>query len=227
MPAALAEDLHYPRELLEVQGRVLQRAHWGIGLLEPVRTDTLAGPVQRLHFVEREHDRIVAVVEASHRRGQDELRLVRFDSLASLDSPALLAQRWERLPYVSQMADSVRVAGARLSLGPVQLVPTSEGLVGYQTGHAVDSSGRATLALVNVALGGRLGTGPRMGVSWLNLRGEVAALPVSVGPAGQLREARIWLLRADSAFRRGDLPAFGRAFEALRAILDYPPGPPE
>jgi hypothetical protein len=111
MPAALAEDLHYPRELLEVQGRVLQRAHWGIGLLEPVRTDTLAGPVQRLHFVEREHDRIVAVVEASHRRGQDELRLVRFDSLASLDSPALLAQRWERLPYVSQMADSVRVAG--------------------------------------------------------------------------------------------------------------------
>jgi hypothetical protein len=167
------------------------------------------------------------LAEAHFLDGLDRLRLVRFDSMATLDEPRLLGQRWERLPFVTQMGDSVRSAGARMILGRIQIEPTAEGLVGFQAGHAVDSLGRAMLVLVNVAQGGRLGTGSRVDAAWRNLRGEEAALPRSLGPAGQLREARLWLLRADSAFRRGDLAGFGRAFEALRAILDFPPGSPK
>lgn len=226
IPTALVEQLPYPAELFAIQGRVLHRPHWGIGGSEVAeRPDPLPGPVRQLAFVPADGRRVAALLQGERRSGADHLRLLRFDPDSSLDRPGLLAERWQRLPYVGQMTDSVRASGARLSFGPVHLMPTREGLVAYQAGHAVDSAGRATLALVNVAFGSRLGTGPRADAAWRNLRGEVAALPVSIGAAGQLREARQWLLRADSAFRKGDLAAFGRAFEALRAILDNPPGP--
>jgi len=226
LPMGLADQLHYPGELFSAQARVLQRPHWNIGIAETSeRPDSMVGPLRQMVYVQPNSQVVAALLEGEHRAGVDHLRLTRFPEESSLGRPALLGERWQRLPYVSQMADSIRASGARLALGRVHLVPTDAGLAAYQTGHAVDSLGRATLALVNLALGTRMGTGPRIDAAWRNLRGEVAALPVSVGAAGQLREAREWLLRADSAFRRGDLAAFGRAFEALRAILDYPPGP--
>lgn len=226
VPVDLADDLHYPGELFAVQARVLQRPHWEIGTLDTSdRPDSLPGPVRQAAFLPTNGQEVAALLEAEHREGADHLRLYRFPAESSTSRPGLLAERWQRLPYVMQMADSIRAGGARLVVGRVHLVPTDAGLVGYQVGHAVDSTGRATVALVNLALGARLGTGARTDAAWRNLRGELAALPVSVGALGQLREAREWLLKADSAFRRGDLAAFGRAFEALRAILDYPPGP--
>lgn len=224
IPAALAAQLHYPGELFAVQGRILQRPHWGIGVVESPPADSLASGVRRLPFTGADGGRIVALLEAEFRDGADQLRLLRFDSLTTLVEPRLLGRRWERLPFVSQMADSVRAVGSRLQLGRIRLEPSAEGLVAFQSGHAVDSSGRARLTLVNLAFARRLGTGPRTDDAWRNLRGEAAALPQSVGAAGQLREAREWLFRADSAFRRGDLAGFARAFEALRAILDHPPG---
>lgn len=226
LPPTVTERIDYPGELFAVQARVLQRAHWGIGNLEsPIHLDSLAGPVREIAYLQPEGQQVVALLQAEHRGGTDHLRLLRYPRDTALDRAGLLEERWQRLPYVMQMTDSVRAGGARLILSRVHLVATDAGLLGYQTGHAVDSAGRATLTLVNLALGGRLGTGARTDAAWRNLRGEMAALPVSVGAAGQLREAREWLLKADSAFRRGDLAAFGRAFEALRAILDYPPGP--
>ncbi len=227
LPSELASQLHYPTELLAVQGRVLQRPHWAIGALAAPLADSLTGGMGRLAFGPPDGGPVAAVAEAQVVDGLDRLRVVRFDSSAALDEPRTLGPRWERLPFVTQMADSVRSAGARMVLGRIQIEPTAEGLVGFQAGHAVDSLGRATLVLVNVAQGGRLGTGSRVEAAWRNLRGEEAALPQSLGAAGQLREARLWLLRADSAFRRGDLAGFGRAFEALRAILDFPPGSPK
>ena len=222
----LEDQLHYPGELFSVQARVLQRPHWNIGTIDASeRPDSLVGPVRQMAYLPPNGQEVAALLEGEHRAGADQLRLFRFAGETTLSRPGLLSERWQRLPFVMQMADSIRAGGARLALGRTHLVPTDGGLVAYQTGHAVDSLGRATLALVNLALGARLGTGPRTDAAWRNLRGEVAALPVSVGAQGQLREAREWLLKADSAFRRGDLAAFGRAFEALRAILDYPPGP--
>jgi hypothetical protein len=227
LPPGVAGQLHYPTELLAVQGRVLQRSHWALGALAAPIADSLTGGGGRLAFGPPDGGPVGVLAEAHFLDGLDRLRLVRFDSMATLDEPRLLGQRWERLPFVTQMGDSVRSAGARMILGRIQIEPTAEGLVGFQAGHAVDSLGRAMLVLVNVAQGGRLGTGSRVDAAWRNLRGEEAALPRSLGPAGQLREARLWLLRADSAFRRGDLAGFGRAFEALRAILDFPPGSPK
>lgn len=231
MPPALVRELDYPGELFAVQSLVLQRGHWGLGALARppagLAQDSLPGPVRRAAYAAPDGRRLVTLVEASHQGGTDRIRTVRLDSLTAPEPPALLAQRWERLPFVEQMRDSVQASGSRLVLGPVRMAPAAEGLLAWQAGHAVDSTGRGTLILVNLAHGGRLGTGPRPEAAWLNLRGALAALPTGLGADAQLRQAREWLLRADSAFRRGDLAGFGRAFEALRALLDYPPGVPK
>jgi hypothetical protein len=53
--------------------------------------------------------------------------------------------------------------------------------------------------------------------AWQNLLGQSA--PLLSGGSGRLGEAREWMAIADSALKRGDWSAFGRAFEALREIL--------
>jgi len=231
---ALAEEesaaLAYPGELFAAQSLVVQRPQWGVGSLTGVPTgagaDSLSGPARQAGYAGADRRQLVAVVEARRRAQVDQMQVVRFDSLGSLEAPAVHGPRFERLPFVQQMRDSVQATGARLQLGLIRMMPTVGGLVGWQAGHAVDSVGRGTLVLVSLAFGSRLGTGPGISEAWQNLRGEVAAFPQSVGAAAQLRQARLWLIRADSAFRRGDLAAFGRAFEALRTLLDYPPGTP-
>lgn len=230
MPAAWRAELHYPAELFAAQANVLQRAHWQFGsLARPAAglpLDTLGGPVLRAAYTTSDGRRIRRLVEAEYRGGADRLRVIPVDSALGTAAPAVLAPLWERLPFVQQTRDSVLALGARFQLGPVRLAPSAEGIVAWQTGHAVDSLGRATLVLVNLAHGTRVGTGTSYQAAWSNLRGETAALPGSLAADVQLQAAREWLARADSAFRRGDLAAFGRAFDALRAILERPPGRP-
>lgn len=230
MPSAWAAELHYPAELFSVQAGLLQRAHWQFGsLARPAAglpLDTLGRPILRAAYASVDGRRVARLVEAEYRNGADRLRVIPLDSALTTPAPAVLAPLWERLPFVQQTRDSVLASGARFLLGPVRLAPSGQGLVAWQTGHAVDSLGRATLALVNLALGARLGTGTGYQVAWSNLRGESAAFPGSLRADIQLQAAREWLARADSAFRRGDLAAFGRAFDALRAILERPPGRP-
>src|SRR5690606_27092087 len=121
-----------------------------------------------------------------------------------------------------QMRDSALAIGWRYQGGPLRFKMTEGGPLGWQAAFVVDSGGQGTLVALNLALGGRLGTGPDLDGAWENLRGARAAFPVSLGEQLRLRQAREWLFRADSALRRGDLAGFGRAFEALRAILDRP-----
>ena len=45
----------------------------------------------------------------------------------------------------------------------------------------------------------------------------------AVAEAERWLKAREWMARADSALARGDLTAFGRAFEALRKLLAQEP----
>ena len=99
------------------------------------------------------------------------------------------------------------------------MLPTAGAPVGYQPWYAFDPDGRVAQPYVSVAQGDRAGAGRSFADAWENLRGEGAPLPPGFGPRTQLEEARLWMLRADSALRAGDWEGFGRAFGALRQAL--------
>lgn len=226
IPVAWAAAMEYPLEWFGSHASVLRRRHWQLGgLVSPpagVGFDTIPGPVLRAGFQSSEGRRLLAVLEGERIGDAEQLRVIRLDSLPPVESPVLLPARWERLPFVQQMRDSAIATGWRYHGGPLQFMMTPGGPLGWQAAFVIDSGGQGTVVAVNLALAGRLGTGADRQVAWDNLRGERAAFPVSLGEQIRLRQAREWLLRADSAMRRGDLPGFGRAFEALRAILDRP-----
>lgn len=227
MPPAWAAAMAYPAEWFAAHLAVLRRPHWQIGAPAPapaaVGLDTLPAPVLRAVFQASEGRRVAAMLEGERVGGAERLRILKYDSLAPVESPVLLPARWERLPFVEQMRDSTLAQGWRYLAGPLQFMMTSAGPLSWQAGFAIDSAGQGSLVAVNLALGDRrFGTGPTVAAAWANLRGTLAAFPVSLGEERRLEQARLWLLRADSALRRGDLAGFGRSFEALRAILDRP-----
>ncbi|MFN2315904.1 MAG: UPF0182 family protein, partial [Gemmatimonadales bacterium] len=226
IPVSWASAMEYPVEWFGTHAAVLRRRHWQLGGLvsAPVGVgfDTIPGPVHRAGFQSSEGRRLLAVLEGERIGAAEQLRIIRLDSFPAIESPVLLPARWERLPFVQQMRDSALATGWRYQGGPLQFKMTEAGPLGWQAAFVIDSAGQGTLVALNLALAGRLGTGPDRDGAWENLRGVRAAFPVSLGEQIRLRQAREWLLRADSAMRRGDLAGFGRAFEALRAILDRP-----
>ena len=115
---------------------------------------------------------------------------------------------------------SIRAAGAVFRPGAVRYALAEEGIVAYQPAWAESPTGRPRLALVNVALGPRLGTGRTYRDAWRNLRGEVSPAPVGAGAQAVLDEVRRWWLHADSALKRGDLAELGRALSYLRDLLE-------
>jgi hypothetical protein len=79
-----------------------------------------------------------------------------------------------------------------------------------------------TLAWISLAIGDRRGAGHDLEEAWQNLLGLSAPI-ISAGDRGsQLLEARRHMQAAETALRRGDLEAFGRAWEALRRVLQIP-----
>lgn len=226
MPVSWAAALEYPVEWFGTHANVLRRRHWGLGALAPppvgVGFDTIPAALQQAAFQSTEGRRLLAILEGERIGAAEQLRVIRLDSLSPVESPVLLPARWERLPFIEQMRDSAVATGWRYQAGPLRFGMRDGGPLGWQSAFVIDSGGQGTLVALNLALGGRLGTGPDLEGAWENLRGERAAFPVSLGERIRLLQAREWLLRADSAMRRGDLAGFGRAFEALRAILDRP-----
>jgi hypothetical protein len=63
-----------------------------------------------------------------------------------------------------------------------------------------------------------LGAGRSLELAWDNLQGNSSPAPPGQG-AGTINDARRWMRIADDALRSGDWEAFGRAFEALRRVL--------
>jgi hypothetical protein len=61
-----------------------------------------------------------------------------------------------------------------------------------------------------------------MDEAWQNLLGLSAPIIASGERGSQLLEARRYMLAADAALKRGDLEAFGRAWEALKRTLRAP-----
>jgi hypothetical protein len=234
MPPAVTAVLRYPSDLLAVQARALADADLSIGTPAGA-TDSARGvpwppslawrpgamPSLVIAFERPREGRLSAALEGRVAAGELEARLVRIDSAVGLAAPETLAARWHRFVTFEQLRDSVSAAGARVEPSAVRIWLGPRALGEYEVVYARRRSGAVSVAWVSVAAGPRLGAGHTPVEAWSNLRGASAPLPPGA-TRSQLEEARRWLGRADSALRRGDLTAFGRAFEALKAILQAP-----
>lgn len=236
MPGDIARALPYPAEQLEVQLRVLQRPHWGLGRLLGRTEDVgVSGPQmdarwerdtsgveQVVPFEGEQSHQITSVVQARMVDGWEAITALRIDSLVSLPSPSLLLTRWSRFPTYQQLKDSVEKAGARLDPGPVHYWPTAEGLGAYQAWFSEREGATPAMLWLNIAIGDRLGAGRDVDEAWQNLLG-LSAPTIAPGERGaMLFEARRHMLAADAALKRGDFEAFGRAWEALKQVLRAP-----
>jgi uncharacterized membrane protein (UPF0182 family) len=235
MPVQLRGRLGPSESAAAVRARVLEGPAWSLGRVPGPRTSAIAPPLpvaggmaSVIPFITPEGCEIRTVMLTSGEARGDVVHVVQVDSLRALECPGALAQRWERFPFQNQLADSIHASGGELKAGDIRYLPTAEGISAYQPAYALpQGGGRATLVMVNVALGKRLGAGRTLAEAWRNLRGEVS--PTAPGTSSQLilDSARSWMRRADSALRRGDLRELGVALQYLRELLDPPGRPPD
>lgn len=236
IPATTRGMLPYPAELFLVQSRVLETAETGMlaGRADSLRITPLVssffwmtaradGPVRTAEYVRASTGQLQTLLVGSSLDGRLSIAQVDVDSSVALPGPGALEQRWERFATFVQVLDSVRAGGGVLGAGGVRYW-LSPGAVGAtQVRYGPRGGGGASVTWVSVASGARVGAARNFPEAWTNLRGATVPLPPGAVPAGALVDARRWFRVADSAFRRGDFTAFGRAFEELRTVLEVPP----
>jgi hypothetical protein len=136
----------------------------------------------------------------------------------ALGTPATLERLWGRFVTFDPIEDSIAGAGAHITAGRVHLWSSPQGLAAFEVLTAARSGARPAVVWVSVALPERLGAGRTLELAWDNLQGDSSPVPPGQG-AGTMDEARRWMRIADDALRSGDWEAFGRAFDALRRVL--------
>jgi uncharacterized protein len=236
IPEGIWRAAPYPEDLFRVQARQLERSGLRPGTLgirsgegpelpraESAWSDDTTGPVLAVVFERPGERRLSAILTGSHQDDTDELRLARLDSAQALPSRAALESRWARFPSYDALADSIRDEGGRLDRGPVRFDLAAGGLVAYQSHFAAATGGRPALVWVTVATGERQGAGHTLKEAWSNLLGATVPAIAGQAQATRLDEARLLLLRADSALRAADWEGFGSAWSRLRRTLGLPP----
>jgi hypothetical protein len=232
IPEGVRGQLTYPEEFFQVQSRVLERSQW-LGTrqaersavdrartLRPMSWNWADTSLRLVSAFETAGSRgITALVQGVAGGGGSRLVVTRMTGMTPLRSPSLLTRSWERFATFEQLRDSLRSAGARDSASPVGLWMEPYGLGAYQTVFGIDSDVRRSVVWVNLALGDSLGAGRDLLEAWHNLLGKSAPLLLG-NRGGRLGDAQHWMSVADSALRRGDWATFGRAFEALREVLE-------
>ncbi|HKV74802.1 MAG TPA: UPF0182 family protein [Gemmatimonadales bacterium] len=238
LPADLAADLDYPGELLRVQTRVLERTHWQMGravghadsLPEEIPLAELTwrssgGRVRTAAFARSGDGRIARLIEGSVEDGWGRLRLWRTDSAGALPGRQELEGRWARSVPLGDLRDSVRQSGGRWRTAGIRYFRTGGTFGASRATYAVSPNGELSLLWIDLALGDHIGGGRTPSEVLRSLLGQPApGVPVLTPPA-QLELARRWYATADSALKRGDFATFGRAFEALRRLLEAPAAP--
>jgi hypothetical protein len=230
IPPGVLAALEYPAALLSAQADLIaeNRSHL---IATDTATIAVPGADRRplpggsrgrlvVPVVDRRTGRLDLLLEGTWDGHTDRLLETVPDSTMAPEGPDVLTRRWGRFPYLQQMRDSVTATGSSFETGRVRYASSPEGLIAYQPSWGVDPRGKATLVLVTVARGDRIGAGRSLEEAWKNSRGEMADYLRMSDEAAIVGEARRWLREADSAFKRGDLAAFGRAFAALKSVLE-------
>ena len=235
MPEVVLRAAPYPLELFRVQARYLEERQPQLGSLggppgsrrtelpatDGVWSEDSSGPVRTAIYERASEHRVAAVLTGVGAGGQDELRLVRFDSATALESRSALESRWSHFATYDALGDSIAEDGGRLERGPVRVDLGPGGPVAYQSHFARDPRGHIALSWLSVAAPGDrlLGAGRSLREAWGNLQGTTVPSVAGSAQATRLEEARRWLQRADSALRAGDWAGFGTAWDRLREAI--------
>ena len=226
IPVELRSRITYRPEWLQAQAAVLQGPGWNAG--EPVAQSGAPVPVWlsgktpafQIPFEDAGRTAISTVVTAYRVSGMPQLRLDRRDAESGLgDRRVELRQLWARAAVVVHLRDSVTAAGDTVwSRGPRWFSGGTH--AAWQTVFAVPRIGPPALLWVATDIGDRIGGGRTPGDAWRSVtETEPGSDPRLPDDATTVESARRALQHADSAFRRGDMTAFGRAFEDLRRAL--------
>lgn len=236
IPADLVHDLDYPGEELRVQSRVMERAHWEMGRMVS-HSDTMPEemPVPELVWrggegrlrtsaVARQGDgRVTRLIEGSIEDGWERLRLWRVDSSQALAGRQELEGRWARSVPLGDLRDSVRLSGGQWRTASPRYFRAGGTLGASRATYAESPNGEMSLLWLDLAIGDKIGGGRTPTEALRSVLGQPAPNVLVLTPPAQLELARRWYAIADSALKRGDFATFGRAFEALRRLLEVPP----
>lgn len=231
LEASLRHALPYPATWLESQLEVLEGSAWNLGQRPgrrvadgPPETPWAGwngnGLYRQAIFEDPARRSLSAIITASRHEGQLRLGVVRYEG-SDLDNTRELDRRWNRGVTLTHLRDSVRAAGDSLLAGPVHWHLESDGLVAW-TSYTTEGRRDPLAALwLATARGSTLGGGRDAASAWQSLTQTTSApTPQASMPdaSERLDALRSWIGRADSALVRGDMTAFGRAWEALRGL---------
>jgi hypothetical protein len=230
MPADLRRALPYPSLWFDVQISVLEGLTWNAGerqspsgpVAVPVPTwidDSTPG--RQIALADPSRGTVASVVTAFRRSGRPELRLSPIESDGfPADSRGELIRHWSRSPEVLHLRDSVAAGGDSVIWRGVRWTSGHDPATAWQPLFALPRQGAPSLLWVGTAIGDHVTGGRSVGDGWA-AAGQAGVDTTARGPDAStvLDAARAWVRRADSAFQRGDLTAFGRAFEALHQVL--------
>jgi hypothetical protein len=234
LPPAVRGAVPYDYSWFEAQLEVLEGSTWKAGRLPrqlagqespaPVWvTATLPGRQTALE--DDGHGDVVTVVTAYRAGGVPQLRLDRREPDGTLaGNRSELRQAWNRTPIMMHFNDSLAAAGDSISPRSVRWYVGSRAIAAWRPVFALPRRAAPVLVWITTAVGERIGGGHAATPAWLTAM-HPAEKVADRGPdaSASLDLARQMMARADSAFRRGDMTAFGRAYEELRRALGIRP----
>lgn len=227
----LRRELPYPTTWLESQLEVLEGSAWNLGRRPGRRVADgppespwagwdRSGGYRQAIYEDPARRAVSAIVTARRREGRASLGLARYEG-SDLDNARELERRWGRGVTLTHLRDSVRANGDSLLAGPVHWHLAPDGLVAWTSYITEGRRGPATALWLATARGATLGGGREVASAWQSLtlpagvQARAAAIPAAAERLGAMEG---WIRRADSALARGDMTAFGRAWEALRRL---------
>lgn len=231
IPPVVAENFSYPAGWLATQAAILGQGAFGLPstggdsgeLARPVPMWDSTRAAQQVAFVDPgPPGHVVALLAGEVRSGRLALRLRRIPDAATLPGPRRLIRSWTGFPSYGQLMDSIRLAAAQVVSGPVAYEWRRGRLEAAQFNYRTAPPALSTIIWASVAADRRLGAGRDLTGAWANLMGRAPPAAPDPGASDRLAQARVWVERADSALRRGDLAAFGRDFAALKELVEAP-----
>lgn len=231
LPSGVRQVVPYDYAWFRAQVEVLQRAPWrpGHATAEPFPPVPAwvgrALPARQAILADSTPGEPQTIATAYRIGGIPELRLDRSSAEGMLAGNAVaLRQAWSRTPVQLHLSDSLAAAGDSMHSGDTRWYVGGITTAAWRPVFAVPRRGTPTLLWIAAAIGDHIGGGRTPAAAWSSTnRPDQAAPDRGTDASVTLDLARQWIRRADSAFRRGDMTAFGRAYEELRRALGAGP----
>ncbi len=216
-PVWLDDAIGYPAAWLAVQARIIAH-NSATGRGEVVMTD-VGRPARQLLIDDPAVGRLASIITGYRTVGGTPA--LHHHELLSADLPtaAQISADASRSQLLGRIRDSVRAAGDSMVAGPTRW--TSDG-TSLQAWFATSANG--LLPVWITASEGREMRGARtVGRAFQAIgRSEDSLSTDPTKEDVRIRELREWVERAEAALERGDLTAFGRAWEAIRRLAELP-----